>query len=174
MSQAEYDKLFHEATVQAGKDMDKPFDELQKEDLAKAKQETVEKEKQDAQDAAEKKAPLDKQNLDTGKIETQDGDPQQLGEVPMDTAMAYTDEAADKGEAFGTAATRNMTKKATPAVKKEPPKVVDKTKSFYEQVLDEELKKDPSALAELAKPLDLEQKADEAKKQKEAEKPLAE
>ena len=26
MSQAEYDKLFHEATLQAGKDMDKSFD----------------------------------------------------------------------------------------------------------------------------------------------------
>ena len=28
MTQTEYDKLFHQATVQAGKDMDKTFDQL--------------------------------------------------------------------------------------------------------------------------------------------------
>ena len=93
----------------------------------------------------------------------------------MDTAIAYTDQAADKGEAFGTAAAKNMTKPAAVVVKKAPAKVVaDKSKSFYEQLLDEELKKDPNAVAELSKPLVLEQKSDDAKKPKEADKPLEE
>ena len=50
MSQAEYEKLFHEATVQAGKDMDKSFDQLQNEDLAKKKAEIAEKKKKEAEE----------------------------------------------------------------------------------------------------------------------------
>ena len=45
MSQAEYEKLFHAATLEAGKDMDKSFDQLQKEDLEKKKAEIADKKK---------------------------------------------------------------------------------------------------------------------------------
>lgn len=103
-----------------------------------------------------------------------DPEPQRLSEIPMDTAMAYTDVAAAKGEAFGAAATRNMTKPAPPAEKKTPPKVENKAKSFAEELLDQELKKDPNALAELAKPVELEKKTEEVKKSKESEKSLEE
>lgn len=47
MSQVEYDKLFHAATVEAGKDMDKSFDDLQKEDLKKRKEEIADKKKEE-------------------------------------------------------------------------------------------------------------------------------
>ena len=76
-----------------------------------------------------------------------------------------------------------MTKKAES--KKEPPKdkqkeeskPSDKPKSFYEELLNEELKKDPNALAELSKPIDLSKKdapGEAPKKQKEEDKPLEE
>ena len=79
-----------------------------------------------------------------------------------------------------------MTKKAEP--KKQPPKDSQKAQakpsekekkatSFAEELLNEELKKDPNALAELSKPLDLSKKdtSNEApKKTKEDEKPLEE
>ena len=100
----------------------------------------------------------------------------------METAMAYNDIAADKGQEFGDAATKDMTKQAK-TVKKEPVKpkkelkASDKPKSFYEELLNEELKKDPNAIAELSKPMELsEQTALQGypKKQKEDEKTLGE
>ena len=38
-----------------------------------------------------------KKDEETGKINDQELDPQRLGDVPMETAMAYNDIAADKG-----------------------------------------------------------------------------
>ena len=68
-----------------------------------------------------------------------------------------------------------MTKPAPPVVKKTPEEVSkDKATAFAAELLEQELKKDPSALAELAKPQNLEQKADVAKLKKELDKTVPE
>lgn len=85
------------------------------------------------------------------------GNPERIDGVPDETVIDYTDQAAGAGQTFGEASTKNMTNpKPKPAPKKvaEIPRPGGK-KSFAEQLLDIEVKKDPKILAELAKPLDL-------------------
>ena len=64
MSTTEYDKLFHEASLAASTEMDKSFDELQQEDLAKGEKDKKEKAAKDKEERLQKnlRDPLDRED----------------------------------------------------------------------------------------------------------------
>lgn len=151
-SEKDYAQLFHEASQMATAELDKPFDQLQKEDQAindKKKQKSDEELTLQLQENTD--TPLAKMDDNNNQNTCNDPDPESLPEIDMVEAMNYTDLAANStAQTFEKrellyAKSSNSTEEAP----KPPPPA---QKSFFEQILDKEVEKNPEAIKTLAEP----------------------
>ena len=99
LSAADYEKMFHQATLAANKEVEeKTFTELQEQDIQES--ENIDKKKKKEKEKEKEKERKEKEPLNKEGFQVNGENPESMGDIQMDQAMGYTDQASSSAQDY--------------------------------------------------------------------------